>query len=91
MNEGPLLIDCLLVPLLIGVWVFCSVEVFIHFVGKSIGEFVQYHGVVDIEPRMSYRLLELRDVSVQLFAVTSAKTFARLERWVWFHSTCLVT
>ena len=59
MNEGPLLIDCLLVPLLVGAWVFRHVKVFVHLVGKSIGELVQYHRVVDIEPRMAYDLLEL--------------------------------
>src|SRR6202453_948298 len=69
MNEGPLLIDRLLAPLLVGAWMLRRIDVFVHFAGESICKFVQYHGVVDIEPRMAHSLFKLGDVSVQFFTL----------------------
>src|ERR1700677_5083915 len=69
MDEGPLLVDRLFAPLLVGAGVFGSIDGFVHLARESVCKFVQYHGVVNIEPCMAYGLFKLGDVSVQLFAL----------------------
>src|ERR1700677_4634314 len=81
MNEGPLLSDCLLTPLLVGAWVLGRIDVFVHFSGESVCESIKYHRVVDVESRMAHCLFKLGDVSVQLFALhfePLAKHYLRL-------------
>src|ERR1700677_2015798 len=90
MNEGPLLIDHLLAPLLIGAWVLCGIDVFVHLAGESVCKFVQYHGVVDVESRMAHSLFKLGDVSVQFFALHLESLAKHYLRFLLFQYVCIL-